>query len=255
MKNVRRIIIRIIKKSNDEMKMIFILACLFLFVVGGTTISYFSNTKQGNIVKAADNFAKESKEEASVKQKQRKGVIVIDPGHGGYDPGSDFDGVYEKDVVLSVAKYMGAYLEKHDFKVIYTRNKDVSVGDYEIKDLQNRVDIAAANQADLFVSLHLNFSELVSQRAYGFDTYANEGVGQSMAYAKNIMQELLKLKYSQARYAQNGDTLHVIEKNERPAVLVEMGFVNDSSDLAYLRKDAGQKAIGEAIAKAVIETK
>ncbi|WP_455793289.1 N-acetylmuramoyl-L-alanine amidase family protein [Amedibacillus sp. YH-ame10] len=237
------------------MKMVFILSCLFIFVVSGTTISYIINAREDSVVKAVDNFVEESKEETSVKQKQMKGVIVIDPGHGGYDPGSDFDGVYEKDVVLSVAKYMGAYLEKNDYRVVYTRDKDVSVGDYEIKDLQNRVDIASANQADLFVSLHLNFSELVSQRAYGFDTYANEGVGESMNYANNIMQELSKLNYSQARYAQNGDTLHVVKKNERPAVLVEMGFVSDSSDLAYLRKDAGQKAIGEAIAKAVINTK
>jgi N-acetylmuramoyl-L-alanine amidase len=93
-------------------------------------------------------------------------IIVIDPGHGGRDPGALGSFSYEKNIVLPVALKMGAYLEKNipDVKVIYTRKTDVYV------DLSERPEIANRNKADLFISIHANLIPK-GKNAYGAETF------------------------------------------------------------------------------------
>jgi N-acetylmuramoyl-L-alanine amidase len=92
-------------------------------------------------------------------------VIVIDPGHGGRDPGAIGSFSYEKNIVLPVALRMGDYLEKNipNVKVIYTRKTDVYVELYE------RPEIANRNNADLFISIHANL--IKGKNAYGAETF------------------------------------------------------------------------------------
>jgi N-acetylmuramoyl-L-alanine amidase len=92
-------------------------------------------------------------------------VIVIDPGHGGRDPGAIGSFSYEKNIVLPVALKMGEYLEKNipNVKVIYTRKTDVYV------DLYERPEIANRNNADLFISIHANL--ISGKNAYGAETF------------------------------------------------------------------------------------
>lgn len=93
-------------------------------------------------------------------------TIVIDAGHGGKDPGCvSKNKIYEKDIVLKVAKLLGGYIEKNfeDVKVIYTRDTDVFV------ELQKRAEIANKNKADLFISLHCNANP--NTKASGSETY------------------------------------------------------------------------------------
>lgn len=94
-------------------------------------------------------------------------VVVLDPGHGGKDPGTmgtkRYKSIYEKDIVLSVALKVGAILEKDaDIKVVYTRKTDVFV------ELHKRGDIANKAGADLFISIHCNAA---SASAKGTETY------------------------------------------------------------------------------------
>lgn len=79
-------------------------------------------------------------------------TVVIDPGHGGRDPGTIGKYGYEKDLVLDVGLKVGEYIEKYipGVKVVYTRNTDVFV------ELRNRARIANKNNADLFISIHAN---------------------------------------------------------------------------------------------------
>jgi N-acetylmuramoyl-L-alanine amidase len=92
-------------------------------------------------------------------------VIVIDPGHGGRDPGALGTFSYEKNVVLPVALKMGDYLVHNikNVKVIYTRKSDMYV------DLNERAEIANRNKADLFISIHANL--IVGKNAYGAETF------------------------------------------------------------------------------------
>ena len=78
--------------------------------------------------------------------------IVIDPGHGGKDPGTVGSYTKEKDIALQVALKVGEYVEKYidDIEIIYTRKDDTFIG------LEKRSEIANNHDADLFVSIHAN---------------------------------------------------------------------------------------------------
>ncbi len=93
-------------------------------------------------------------------------TVVIDPGHGGKDPGGLGQYSKEKDVVLAIALKLGKYIEENlkDVKVIYTRDTDKFV------DLDVRAEIANRNKADLFISIHAN--AVSDRRAYGTETFA-----------------------------------------------------------------------------------
>jgi N-acetylmuramoyl-L-alanine amidase len=92
-------------------------------------------------------------------------TVVIDPGHGGKDPGTVVDGVKEKDIVLAVALRLGDKIKKQypDLNIVFTRSKDVFIPLYA------RADIAIQNKADLFISLHANYAGVNSVR--GSETY------------------------------------------------------------------------------------
>jgi N-acetylmuramoyl-L-alanine amidase len=93
-------------------------------------------------------------------------VVVIDAGHGGNDPGALGKNSREKDIVLAIALKVGKYIEENfsDVKVIYTRDKDVFIP------LHERANIANEAKADLFISIHANWSEI--SKVTGTETYA-----------------------------------------------------------------------------------
>lgn len=92
-------------------------------------------------------------------------IVVIDPGHGGKDPGAIGKVSKEKDIVLKIALKIGDYLEENvkDIKVIYTRTTDIFIP------LEERADIANKAKADLFISIHAN--AIKNKSAYGTETY------------------------------------------------------------------------------------
>lgn len=102
----------------------------------------------------------------------RKRVIVIDPGHGGRDPGALGSMSREKDITLAIAIKTGEYLEKNikNVKVIFTRKDDSTV------DLRDRPKIANRANADLFISIHVNWAK--SKTVRGAESYI-------MGYAKD----------------------------------------------------------------------
>lgn len=92
-------------------------------------------------------------------------IVVIDPGHGGRDPGAVSGGVQEKDIVLNIALKLGKMIQDNypDVKVVYTRSKDVFL------ELHQRAQIANKNKADLFISIHANC--VSSPSASGTETF------------------------------------------------------------------------------------
>ncbi|MGW8272055.1 MAG: N-acetylmuramoyl-L-alanine amidase family protein, partial [Thermodesulfovibrionales bacterium] len=220
----------------------------------------------------------------------RSRVVVIDPGHGGRDPGAiGRRGLQEKDVALDVALKLKRILEtKYAVKVYLTREDD------RFLELKERTTFANGRGADLFISLHVNASP--SRKTRGIETWflnnpSNE-YDQRVAARENAISEE-KLRQSQtelgfiltslerelkrdesirlANYLQNSlvrnmrsrysrriddhgvkfSLFYVLVGAEMPAALVEVGFITNSGEELMLRKTSYRKDLANSIAKAI----
>ncbi|MGN0298433.1 MAG: N-acetylmuramoyl-L-alanine amidase [Lachnospiraceae bacterium] len=170
--------------------------------------------------------------------------IIIDAGHGGSDPGAVFEGRQEKDDVLALALAVGEILEDNGISVAYTRTTDVYDSPYQ------KAMIANQSGADFFLSLHRNSTETPGSGT-GVDAlvYENQGIPAEMG--TNINREL-----EQLGFRNNGITerpgLVVLRRTQMPALLMEVGFINNPNDNAIF--DEQFEAIAQAIANGVMET-
>lgn len=168
-------------------------------------------------------------------------LIVIDPGHGGFDPGAVADrGLTEKEVVMEISSYMSDLLQEEGYDVILTRRGDQFVS------LRERVEIANNTNASLFVSVHSNAAHRNSVR--GLETYHAPGRdGESLQLAQelqNTMAESLPLMDRGVKV----DNFTVIRDTEMPSALLEIGFLSNPEDARLLadsefRYDAAEAAV------------
>jgi N-acetylmuramoyl-L-alanine amidase len=211
------------------------------------------------------------------------GRIVIDPGHGGHDTGSAGPGgLFEKELVLDVAKRIGALIESRmGAEVVYTREDDTFVA------LERRTAIANERGADLFLSIHANSSH--ARNASGVETYylnftsskeALEVAARENASSQTTVHELKDLlqkialqdkvdesrefaaKIQQALYSASARAnartrdrgvkkapFVVLIGASMPSVLAEVGFISNPKDEALFKKPAFRQKIAEGIYK------
>lgn len=216
-------------------------------------------------------------------------TVVIDPGHGGKDPGAiGYTKSYEKDIVLAVGLKLGELIKKHypEIKVVYTRDKDVFV------ELQERAAIANKANADLFISIHCNANN--DRNAYGAETYclglhrseANLEVAkrensvillednyvekydgfdpnapeahiifslfqyaflnQSVSFASKVDNQLVATANRKSRGVKQAGFL-VLYKTTMPGVLIELGFISNKNEEAYMKSADGQTEMATGI--------
>ncbi len=173
-------------------------------------------------------------------------IIVIDPGHGGDDPGANYGEVREKDINLEVALSLRDYLEKNkEYKVILTRKKDVTV------ELYDRSKLANDKEADIFISLHCNDLS-GGEQADGIETYYTFDEEESMRLATCLQEKIISETGAKDRGIRTED-FAVIRETEMPAVLVEMGFLSDAQEKEKLLDAGYQEKIAKAIADGVTD--
>jgi N-acetylmuramoyl-L-alanine amidase len=172
-------------------------------------------------------------------------VIVLDPGHGGRDSGARRGNVNEKTIVLAVARLLSAELTKQGATVIMTRNTDVFVP------LRTRSEIANANKADFFLSIHAN-STAGDDRISGTITFHHKGRIEGRVLAESIHAELVKVTglpdigvWSDGRIYDSG--FSVLRNTRMPGALLELGFVNHRRDRAIMIRPAFQQNVARAI--------
>lgn len=188
--------------------------------------------------------------------KETKITIMLDAGHGGYDAGSiAYDGTYEKDYNLKIAKKLGKVLTEKGYNVVYTRTSDsVSWPDDNLKDLQTRCKLAKKENADYFISIHLNASDY-DDGAFGYEIYCDAQNKKTTKLSKSILKSLDALNYSTNRglLDTNETPLYVVSHNNVPSILIEAGFITDSSDLDYIKynTDSLAQAIATGIQKSL----
>lgn len=179
-------------------------------------------------------------------------TVVIDAGHGGSDPGAIFPhnslkpNIREKDVALAVALKVRDALEAAGVNVVMTRDSDT------FPSLKERVEIANASGADLFVSIHCNSMETRFD-VDGAQVYYHTSSEFGKKFATIVYDKIIDYTGMTKRNIQDGSTLYVIRHTSMPAILTEGGFVSNEKDRRYLLSEEGRQALANAIADGVIE--
>nr|WP_042350951.1 N-acetylmuramoyl-L-alanine amidase [Bacillus massiliigorillae] len=177
-------------------------------------------------------------------------VIVIDPGHGGKDSGAVGYNLTEKYVVLDTGLRLQKLLANTPFTVKLTRSTDVFL------ELSERVTFAKQNKANTFVSIHANAANgnASGSETYYYDTSraVNPNTADSKLLAEKIQTRLYKAMEHNNRGEKHGD-LHVIRENSMPAVLVELGFIDNKSDNAKLASPTYRQKAATAIYQGILD--
>lgn len=209
-------------------------------------------------------------------------TIVLDPGHGGKDPGAISPwGMKEKDINLEISKHLAKILKAQGFRVYLTRTKDRFIS------LENRVHFASKKKADLFISVHANSNR--ARKMKGLEVYYlsekfSDTQSKILATAENLSeqrgfslpsslksiigeminsehrQQTLELAKSVLKSAENrgidirkviGAPFHVLKYNTCPAVLVEVGYLTNYNEARLLKTPLYRQQLAEAIAGGV----
>ena len=178
---------------------------------------------------------------------RNKYYVVIDPGHGGPDPGAiGISGIRETDVVLEVSKMVSKLLSEKGVKARLTRNNEVDL------DLPPRVSFANRTNADIFVSIHANASRGKRRDINGLETFYYRG-WRGRSLAKKIQKQILRVSPGSPDRGVKQGRFYVIKNTKMPAVLVEVGFLTGRLDARRLEKNAHRKRLAYAIAKGILE--
>lgn len=210
--------------------------------------------------------------------------IVVDPGHGGKDPGAiSPNGVKEKDLTLEIAKLLAKRLKAEGFEVFLTRTKDEFVA------LEERTTFANRKRADLFVSLHINSHQNVS--VSGIETYflnlttdtsaievaarentysdrsmsdlqlilndlmLNSKINESSKFANcvhtSVMSSALNTGYDGKNLGVRQAPFYVLLGAQMPSILLELGFLTNNTDISLLKKRPYQDTLVDGIAKGI----
>ena len=204
-------------------------------------------------------------------------VVVIDPGHGGHDPGAVGKISKEKNINLNVALKLGKQIKKNcpDVKVIYTRDRDIFIP------LDRRAEIANNAKADLFISIHTN-ALAKNRTAKGASTWTL-GLAKSDANLEVAKRENAVILYEsdyKTRYAgfnpnsaesyiifefsqtckRTDRGVHqagflVLKASAMPSILVELGFISTPEEERYLNTEAGTTSLANGIFRAFLTYK
>lgn len=177
-------------------------------------------------------------------------TIYLDAGHGGVDAGAIYKDIYEKDINLSIVQILASKLENLGATVYLTRYGDYdlsNVGVYLRKrsDLYNRAKIINESNADIYVSIHLNST--TSSTWYGAQVFYDDNNEKNIKLAREITKSL-------------GTKREVTEINDMyfnrlvriPGVLVEAGFLSNSSDRRKLIKSAYQEELADKVIEGIM---
>ncbi|MBI3136530.1 MAG: N-acetylmuramoyl-L-alanine amidase [Bacteroidetes bacterium] len=186
---------------------------------------------------------------------QQSVTILIDPGHGGKDPGhlpTEEGIMQEKEIALAISTKVGHYLTHNlaNVNVIYTRTDDT------YPSLDERVDMANLKNVDYMLSIHVNGSENPS--IHGTETHIhNFEAKKSYQWALLIEDQFKNRAGRKSRGVKTGDdighSIQVLKFTQMPTVLVECGFITNSDEARYLNSVYGQEIIASAIFRATRE--
>jgi N-acetylmuramoyl-L-alanine amidase len=176
-------------------------------------------------------------------------LVLIDPGHGGKDPGAiGIGGLKEVDVILPIAKRVAAILQSNGYQTKLTRDSDYYVG------LDERVSMANQYNATVFVSIHANSID-GRPDVNGLETYyyGQEGGKLAEVVHRNVLNTVTQKGYYLGNRNTRSARFLVLRKSRVPAILVETGYLTNEIEVQRLRSDAYRSTQAEGIARGIME--
>lgn len=216
-------------------------------VVNDETTKLIMDTQSIHTVNIIEDEDKLQIELVKPKEKYDQ-IIMIDPGHGGYAPGTTVNGVVEKDINLKQAIAAKEMIENNtDIKVYMTREDDTGVEN------RNRTLLANEIEADFFISMHNNYADRKDASGTEVFYYPSEQDDRSQEIAKMIQNKIIMYGGIRDRGIKPGVDLIVLNTSQMPAVLIEGGFLSNEEDLVKLVSEDFTQLYAYAIYEAVVE--
>lgn len=232
------------------MKKYFNLIFLFLILL----VNLITSTPSVKIVK--ERFQPDNEEVHESEEDQP--VVVIDPGHGGRDPGKvGVSNTLEKDINLRIALKLRKLLEENKITVIMTREEDIglySENDTNRKqtDLNARVEMIKSSEADLAVSIHQN--SFTQEGVKGAQVFYHRESSKGKVLAELMQAQLITtLADGNHRKAKANEDYYMLRKTVCPFVIVECGFLSNYNEEALLIQDSYQEKLASAICQTILE--
>lgn len=182
-----------------------------------------------------------------------KKTVLIDPGHGGFDPGKlGTSGENEKNINLEISDKLQAYLEQSGSFVIATRSEDEALADSKNKDLKERKNLANTSGADIMISIHQN--SFPKGRAKGAQVFYYNSSKEGKFLAQCIQDKLREfVDPSNTREIKANTDYYILRTTEIPSVIVECGFLSNIEEEQKLNTQKYQEKIAWALYMGIIE--
>lgn len=182
-----------------------------------------------------------------------KKIVVLDAGHGGFDPGKvGINGKNEKDINLDIVNKLQNFLEQGGATVYLTRATDEALANDKNGDMKERKVITNESNADLLVSIHQNAFTSSSVRGSQVFYHKNSDEGKKIATS---IQNSLKdnVDSTNSRVEKENDDYYILRTTEIPTVLVECGFLSNPEEEMLLNDEVYQEKIAWGIYIGIME--
>lgn len=187
-------------------------------------------------------------------------IIVIDAGHGIPDGGAvGVNGTVEEKINLSIAYKVCEILEGKGIKTVMTRltndclcenTENKTIRQIKREDMNNRLDIIKKSNADLFVSIHMNYYH--NENVDGLRVFYDKKHEETVALTKYITENIAKVTNNKTYAVKStSPTLFLMNKSPVPAILIECGFLSNAKEEKLLNDDEYQSKIAWAIASSI----
>lgn len=181
-------------------------------------------------------------------------LIIIDVGHGGEDPGTMYEDIYEKDINLAISLELEKELTRLGATVELIRNDDYDLSKPNASwrkksDFDNRIKIINNSGADYYLSIHLNY--LGDSSYYGPQVFYNTKVESNQYIANQIQLELNKELKTDREIKLIPSSTYMYKELIVPGVLIECGFLSNAHERNLLVKEEYQKKIARIIATSI----
>ena len=187
-----------------------------------------------------------------------KKTVVVDPGHGGMDPGKiGINDVEEKEINLEISLMLRDKLEKQGIQVVMTRETDQGLYDEDssnkkVQDLQRRVELIHEEQPVCVVSIHQNSYPDASVKGAQVFYYEDSTEGKKLA--EELQNALIaQVDPENHRQAKGNTTYYLLERTDVPLVICECGFLSNSEEAELLTDQAYQETLTDAIVSGILE--